>query len=47
MLQVMGGGEEIHVGEPLSRTEVFSEFSGRKPVESEAPPVESEKLNQL
>ena len=38
MLQVMGGSEAIHVGEPLSRMEVYSEFSGRKPVKSvEAP----------
>jgi prevent-host-death family protein len=47
MLQVMGGSEEVHIGEPLTRMEVFSEFSGRKPVESAKPPAKSEKLNQL
>ena len=47
MLQVMGGSEEAHVGEPLSRMEVYSEFSGRKPVKSETAPLRREKLNQL
>jgi prevent-host-death family protein len=49
MLQVMSGSEEVHVGEPLSRMEVYSEFAGRKPVQSEKAPLRPEKLklNQL
>jgi prevent-host-death family protein len=47
LLQVMGGGAEVRVGEPLSRTEVYSEFSGRKSVKSEKSPPKREKLNQL
>lgn len=47
MLRVMSGSEEVHIGEPLSRMEVYDEFSGRKPVQSEKAPFRREKLNQL
>jgi prevent-host-death family protein len=47
MLQVIGGSETLDTGEPLSRTEVYSEIAGRKPVQSAAAPQKSEKLNQL
>lgn len=47
MLQIMSGGEEVHVGEPLSRTEVYSAFSRRKAVVSEDAPPKHPKLNQL
>ncbi len=47
MLQVMGGSEALDVSEPLSRLEVYSEFSGRKPVQSVEAPKKREKLNQL
>jgi len=44
---IMSGGEEVHAGEPLSRTEVFSAFSKGKPVVSERVPPKRQKLNQL
>lgn len=47
MLQVIGGSEALDVSEPLSRLEVYSEFSGRKPVQSVEAPKKSEKLNQI
>jgi prevent-host-death family protein len=49
MLQVMGGAKaEVILGEPRSRTEVYSEFSGhKKPVASELVPSKRQKLNQL
>ena len=47
MLQVIGGGDTLDVGEPLSRMEVYSEISGRKPVQSVEAPKKSEKLNQI
>ncbi len=46
MLQVIGGSETLDVSEPLSRMEVYSEFSGRKPVQAVEAPQKSEKLNQ-
>ena len=47
MLQVMSSAPEIVLGEPLSRTAVFSEFSGQKiPVATESAPAELQKFNQ-
>jgi prevent-host-death family protein len=46
-LQIMGGAEEIHLGDPLSPEEIYSEFSRRKPVKSAKSPPKSERLNQL
>ncbi len=46
MLQIMGGAE-VAVSEPLSRIDVYSQFSGRKSVASEGPRHKSPKLNQL
>ena len=47
MLQVIGGSEALDVSEPLSRTEVYSEILGRKPVHSVEVPEKREKLSQL
>jgi hypothetical protein len=47
MLQVMGGGAEPVVAEPLSFLDVYSEMSGRKPAESVHAPAPPKKLNQL
>lgn len=48
MLQVMSGSAEAVPGKPISRTDVYAEFSGRrKPVASEGAPIPSRKTGQL
>jgi prevent-host-death family protein len=47
MLQVMGGGADSVASEPISVTDMYSEISGRKPVQSVPAPTPIKKLNQL
>jgi len=48
MLQLMGGGEnEVQVGPPLTRHDVYSEFASRKPVVSALVPGKRQDPNAL